>query len=160
MKLKIFEISIISYFFRDIGHRLTRPCTDTFAYIFGTWARKNKHFLLHGKFSLFSTQQKCARNNRNETSRLTALFCTKNHQNPFTSLRERVGWRCHTSSKNAPKLKTRVLVMYERIYDHIRAIHDKNTSFLFWNGFGADTASSINSFSKTTKWILMIFSAK
>ena len=44
MKLKIFEISIISYFFRDIGHRLTRPCTDTFAYIFGTWARKTNTF--------------------------------------------------------------------------------------------------------------------
>ena len=32
--------------------------------------------------------------------------------------------------------------------------------FQFWNFFGTSMASSINSFSKTSKWILMIFSAK
>ena len=32
--------------------------------------------------------------------------------------------------------------------------------FQFWNFFGTSMASSINSFSKTSKWILMIFGAK
>ena len=78
----------------------------------GNWTRKNHHFLLHGKFLLYSTQQKRVGNNRKKTNRLSASFCTKNHQNPFTSLRERVDWRCCASSKKVPKLKT---VMYERI---------------------------------------------
>ena len=42
----------------------------------------------------------------------------------------------------------------------ITVIHDRNTSFEFWDFFGTSMASSINSFSKTTKWILMFFGAK
>ena len=101
---------------------------------------KNQHFLLHWKFSLFSTQQKCVRNNRNKTSRLSTLFCTQNHQNSFTSLRERVDWRCCASSKKVPKLKT---VMYERImhawgayqtiYIHTWLKYEFSVLGLFWN---------------------------
>ena len=40
---------------------------------------------------------------------------------------------------------------------HNTFIHD---SFQFWNFFGTSTASSINSFSKTSKWILMVLGAK
>ena len=83
------------------------------AYIFGTWTRKKHNFLLPWQFPLLSTQQKCAGNKRNKTSRLSASFCTKNHPILFSSLRERVDWRCHASSKKVPKLKTRVLLMYE-----------------------------------------------
>ena len=61
-----------------------------FAYTFGIWTRKKHNFLLPSKFSLLSAQQKCAGNKRNKTSRLSALFCTKNHQILFSSLRERV----------------------------------------------------------------------
>ena len=86
--------------------------TITFACIFGIWARKKHNLLLHSKFSLLSTQRNCVENNRNKTSRVSAFFCTKNHRNPFTSLRERVEWRCHASSKKVQKPKTRVLVMY------------------------------------------------
>ena len=82
------------------------------ASIFGVWSRKIHNFLLHWKFSLFSTQQKCAGNKRNKTSRLSASFCTKNHLILFSSLRERVDWRCHASSKKVSKLKTRVLGTY------------------------------------------------
>ena len=49
--------------------------------------KKKQHFLLHWKLSLFLTQPKCAGNSRNKTHRLVTLVCTKNHQNPFTSLR-------------------------------------------------------------------------
>ena len=83
----------------------------TLAYIFGSWTRRKRYLLLRWKVLLFSTQQKCAGNSRNKSSRLSASFCTKNHRNPFTSLRERVDWRCHASSKKVLKLKTRVLVM-------------------------------------------------
>ena len=89
-----------------------RRCWWKFAYIFGIWTRKNRHFLFHWEFSLFSTQQKCAGNNGKKTSRLSASFCTKNHQNPFVSLRERVDWWCDSSSKKVPKPRMRVLVMY------------------------------------------------
>ena len=78
--------------------------TCTFASIFGVWARKKHNFLLHWKFSLVSTQRNCVRNNRNKISRLSTLCCTKNHQNPLTSLRERVDRRCHHSSKKVSKL--------------------------------------------------------
>ena len=98
--------------FLDILGGFHLGSTITFACIFGIWARKKHNLLLHSKFSLLSTQRNCAGNNRNKTSRLSALFCTKNHRNPFTNLRERVQWRCHASSKKVQKLKTRVLVMY------------------------------------------------
>ena len=85
------------------------------AYIFGMWTRKKHNFLLPWQFPLLSTQQKCAGNKRNKTSRLSASFCTKNHPILFSSLRERVDWRCHASSKKVPKPKTHVLFMYEGI---------------------------------------------
>ena len=40
---------------------------------------------------------------------------------------------------------------------HDTFIHD---SFQYWNFFRTSTASSINSFSKTSKWILMVLGAK
>ena len=83
-----------------------RTHTLKFAYIFGSWARKTQHFLLRWKFSLFSTQQKCAGNNRNKTNRLSASFCTKNHQIIFSSLRERVVWSCVVGFKIVTKIKT------------------------------------------------------
>ena len=89
---------------------MCRAHTFTFAYIFESWARKKHNFWLHWQFSLLSPQQKCAGYKRNKTHRLSASFCTKNHQNPFSILRERVDWRCHASSKKVPKLKTRVLL--------------------------------------------------
>ena len=72
--------------------------------------REKSNFLFHWTFSLFSTQQKCVGNNGKKTSRLSVSFCTKKHQKPFASLRERVDWRCYSSSKKVPKQKTRVLV--------------------------------------------------
>ena len=83
------------------------------AYIFGMWTRKKHNFLLPWTFSLLSTQQKCAWNKRNKTSRFSASFSTKNHQNPLSSLGERVVWNCMGGFKNIPKLKTRVLLMYK-----------------------------------------------
>ena len=100
--------------FLDILGGFSQGSTNTFASIFEVWSRKKHNFLLHWKFSLLSTQQNCAGNNRNKTSRLSTSFCTKNHQDPFTSLRERVVWRYYASSKKVPKPKTRILVMYER----------------------------------------------
>ena len=82
---------------RNISVQFVEKCTvplpgkhTTLAYIFGSWTRKKRYLLLRWKFLLFSTRQKCAGNSRNKTSRLSASFCTKNHQNPFTSLRATV----------------------------------------------------------------------
>ena len=73
---------------------------------------KKQHFLLHCKFSVSSSQQKCVGNNRNKTHRLSTLFCTKNHQNPFSSLRERVVWSCVGGFKKASKTKTHRSCLY------------------------------------------------
>ena len=100
----------IAYYFSTFRGEMYRTHTFTFAYIFESWARKKHNFWLHWQFSLLSPQQKCAGYKRNKTHRLSASFCTKNHQNPFSILRERVDWRCHASSKKVPKLKTRVLL--------------------------------------------------
>ena len=88
--------------------------TNTFASIFGVWSRKKRNLLLHWKFLLLSTQLNFVGNKKIETSKLWTLFCTNNYPDPFTSLRERVVWRYHASSKKVPKPKTRNLVMYER----------------------------------------------
>ena len=117
--------------FLDILGGFPLGSTITFACIFGIWARKKHNLLLHSKFSLLSTQRNCARNNRNKTSRLSAFFCTKNHWNPFTSLRERVEWRCNASSQKVPKLKTRVWVMYEHLQAYIRSYMTKTRVFSF-----------------------------
>ena len=120
--------------FLDILGAFHLGSTITFACIFGIWARKTHTLLLHSKFSLLLTQRNCAENNRHKTSRVTAFFCTKNHRNPFTSLRERVEWRCHASSKKVPKLKTHVLVMYECMYVwmcYIRSYMTKTRVFSF-----------------------------
>ena len=82
------------------------------AYIFGIGTRKKHNFLLPSKFSLLSTQQKCAGNKRNKTSRSSALFCTKNHQILFSSLRERVDWRCHASSKTENPYFSHIAVFF------------------------------------------------
>ena len=127
---------IFRWFFRYFHQRSTKK----FAYTFGIWTRKKHDFLCPWKFSLFSPQQKCVANKRNKTSRLSASFCTKNHQNSFSSLRERFDWRWHTSSEKVPKPRMRVLVMYGRIYStstYTYAItwlkHAFSVLPLFWN---------------------------
>ena len=67
--------------------------------------KKQQHFLLHCKFSLSLSQQKCVGNTRNKTHRLSTFFCNQNHQNPFGSLRERVVWSCTSGFKNTLKTK-------------------------------------------------------
>ena len=64
-------------------------------------------FLLRSKFSSFSTQQKWTVEKRNKTRKISASFCTKKHQNPFSSLGERVVWSCVGDLKNIAKTKTR-----------------------------------------------------
>ena len=44
-------------------------------------------------------------NDRNKTSWTSPLFCTKKHQNPFSSLGERVVWTCIASSKKRSQNK-------------------------------------------------------
>ena len=137
----------------------------TFTYNFGNWERKKHYFFTSLNFLLFSTQQKYAGNSRNKTSRLSASFCTKNRRIPFTSLRERVDWRCHASSKKNKKLKTHVLVMYERMYAwmcyiqaYIRSYMTKTWVFSFliflelaWHLQSTRSRRLVNGF----RWFLM-----
>ena len=123
---------MISTLFLGILGGFYQGSTNTFASIFGVWSRKKHNFLLHWKFSLLSTQRNCVGNNRNRTSRLSTLFCTKNHQDLFISLRERVVWRCHTSSKKYSKPKTRILYMDEHIHVQLGSYMTKIRVF----GFG------------------------
>ena len=76
---------------------------------------ENPVFLLRSKFSSFSTQQKWAVEKRNETNKTSSSFCTKKHQNPFSSLEERVVWSSVDGFKKVPKTKThtsRLRTMY------------------------------------------------
>ena len=59
-----------------------------------------RDFHLSLRFSLFFMQPCKNVLSRNETSKTSASFCTKNHQNPLSSLGERVDWSCIASSKN------------------------------------------------------------
>ena len=68
-----------------------------------------KHdFQLLAKFSLFLSQNTKAVKYRNETSKTSASFCTKNHQNPFGSLGERGDWSLRASSKKVQKMFMRM----------------------------------------------------
>ena len=114
--------------------------TNKFASTFGIWARKKHNFLLHWKFLVLSTQQKCTGNKRNKTSRLSTFFCTKKLQNPFSSLGERVVWSCVGGFKKVPKTKTHTHHAYMG-YVFVKVTYRVNTymiyvfSFLrcFWN---------------------------
>ena len=107
----------------------------------GIWTRKKHNFLLPWKFSLLSTQEKCAGNKRNKTNRLSALFSTKNHQNPLSSLGERVVWSCIGGFKNISKTKThtsrthwhycRKEAHLTNLYNHVRIMY----VFSFWRRF-------------------------
>ena len=88
------------------------PC---FWLVFSPWTRVgklgdvNKLSLLFEAFSscsFFSNSFSCEEvvgNDRNKTSWTSPLFCTKKHQNPFSSLGERVVWSYKASCEIATK---------------------------------------------------------
>ena len=113
--------------------------------------------------SSFSTQRKWTVEKRNKTSKISSSFCTKKHQNPFSSLGERVVWSCVGGFKKVPKTKTHTSRLHGGMYSLrllIESIHTWSTCFRFWDVFETIHATSNNSFSKTTKWILLFFGAK
>jgi len=88
------DMSIISIWFLPLTTFSTLREGFQVGYNFGTWTRKSQLFYFTESFRLSSTQQKCVGNNKNKTHGHLTLLCIKNHQNPFSSLRERVVWSC------------------------------------------------------------------
>ena len=94
----------------------------------------------------------------------SASFCTKNHQNPFDSFGERVDWSLHANSK---KMKIHpafmsVLLIQRLLQQSCNKYTHEDLTYAqpFCQFFRISMQTSTNSFSKTTKLILMIFGAK
>ena len=72
--------------------------------VFEKFLRILRNFWSWKFFVLFKWNPKTT-DNRNETSKTSPSFCTKNHQDPLNSPGERVVWTCIGGSKKHPKNK-------------------------------------------------------
>ena len=136
------------------------------------WQGKNWVLNFSWRFRRFSANKSSKQNAETEQARPQLYFAPKIIKIHLVVLENELIEVCMLISKHCQKL-SRVchallcVLLIKRTFTKV-SIHIHNLSCmkalhtrdLFWHFFGINMQTSINSFSKTAKWILMIFGAK